>query len=469
MAPMRRLGFLVFDIFIHDTLVHEGRDMENWMIMISGFFGLILGLGVGYWIASAAGDKNAQIREKSFDLEKKNLEDQNHELRKDLATSSESISEYQERATNLEKQKSVLETTLENERKQSQEKLSLLKEAKDQLKLEFESLATKIFEKNSDKFAAQSKVNLDNVINPFKERLSEFHKTVKDTHEKGSKERISLEVQLKDLKGLNQRLSEEAENLTQALKGESKTRGIWGEMVLERVLEESGLRKGVEYETQVNLKDNEGSRYLPDVIVRLPEEKDVVIDSKVSLNAWERTYSSDSDESREKALKDHLLSIRTHVKQLSEKNYQELDAIRTLDYVLMFVPIESAFLAAMELDPGLFDDAFKKRIVIVTPSTLMVTLKTIQNIWRYEQQNQNAKEIARQAGDLYDKFVGFVDSMTSVGTSITKAGSSWEKAFSQLKTGRGNLVGRAEKLRTLGVTTKKELPAEMIEGIEEEV
>jgi DNA recombination protein RmuC len=443
--------------------------MENLMALAFGVVGLIFGLGIGYWISSLAGAKATEAREKTFDVEKQNFQDQIRGLEADLKSVQEKATEVQEHRTTLEKRVSVLETTLNSERLQSQEKLSLLNEAKDLLKIQFENLATQIFEKNSEKFANQSKANLDNVINPFKEKLTEFHKTVRDTHEKGSIERSLLEKQLNDLKTMNQRLSDEAENLTQALKGESKTRGIWGEMVLERILEESGLRKGVEYETQVSLKDEEGSRYVPDVIIRLPEEKDVVIDSKVSLNAWERTYSSDSEEGRKKALKDHLLSIRTHVKQLSEKNYQDLEAIRTLDYVLMFVPIETAFLAAMEQDPGLFDEAFKKRIVIVTPSTLMVTLKTIQNIWRYEQQNQNAKEIARQAGDLYDKFVGFVDSMDAVGTSITKAGSTWEKAFSQLKHGRGNLVVRAQKLKALGVITKKNLSAELVEqGLNEE-
>jgi len=465
----------------------------------------LAGAGLGFWLAKSLSAREKTRLEETHSLEKKGLEEKISDLVKDceekrleLEEKRETISKTQvrnaqlesqneqlnqdlvpelredknqlkmkldssrEELLKLEKEVSVLRTTLDEEREQNSEKLKILEEAKGQLKEQFENLANKILEQNSERFKTQSKENLNTILNPFKEKLMEFHKTVQDTHKEGSNDRLILKEELKRLKGLNERLSEDANNLTNALKGESKTRGIWGEMVLEKVLENSGLHKGREYETQVSVKDEDGSRYLPDVIVHLPEDKDLVIDSKVSLNAWERLCSAQTDQDRETQLKSHILSLKTHIKQLSDKSYEELESIRTLDYVLMFIPIETAFLSAMEHEPGLFDEAFQKRIVIVTPSTLMVTLRTIENIWRYERQNQNAQEIARQAGGLYDKLVGFVESMQEVGKSITRARTSWEKANSQLHEGKGNLVTRAEKMKALGVSTKKSLPTELL-------
>ncbi len=483
--------------------------MDSWIPMIIGPVAALLGGGLGFWFARHQASREITRLEETFSLERKNLEEKlvgfeknlreneveleqqrnensnfreanarltglsdhvNSELIPGLKQEREKLTtdleEKQEELTQLKVTVSSLKTTLDEEREQNQDKLKLLEEAKEQLKDQFKNLANEIFEKNSEKFKIQSKDSLDSIIGPFKEKLAEFHNTVQVTHKEGSKERHTLELQLKNLKTLNERLSEDANNLTSALKGESKTRGIWGEMILEKVLENSGLHKGREYETQVSVRDEEGSRHLPDVIIHLPEEKDLVVDSKVSLNAWERLCSAEDEPEREKALKEHILSLRTHIKQLSVKSYEELEAIRTLDYVLMFIPIETAFLTAMEHEPGLFDEAFKKRIVIVTPSTLMVTLRTIENIWRYEQQNQNAKEIARQAGGLYDKLEGFVQSMQDVGKSIGKADSAWQKAFSQLNTGKGSLISRAQKLKELGVKTKKDLPPELVEQAE---
>ncbi len=257
-------------------------------------------------------------------------------------------------------------------------------------------------------------------------------------------------------------ISEDAINLTNALKGQSKTRGSWGEMILERVLEESGLHKGREYEVQVMYASDEGQRRHPDVIVHLPEGKDIVIDSKVSLTAYEKYCSADTDEKREKRLKEHLISIRTHIKDLSEKRYEELEGITTLDFVLMFLPIEGAFWTAIESEQGLFNEAFNKNIMLVSPSTLLATLRIINNIWRYEDQNKNAMIIAKKAGDLYGKFVGFVEALEDVGQKIGKAQESYKTARDRLSKGKGNLVRRTEELKQLGVKAQKELPAELI-------
>jgi DNA recombination protein RmuC len=285
---------------------------------------------------------------------------------------------------------------------------------------------------------------------------------VEDVYDKESKDRVSLLNEIIHLKTLNERISEDAVNLTNALKGQSKTRGSWGEMILERVLEESGLQKGREYEVQTMYASEEGQRRHPDVIVHLPEGKDIVIDSKVSLTAYEKYCTAGTEETRDKRLKEHIISIRTHIKSLSEKRYEDLEGIRTLDFVLMFLPIEGAFWTAIESEQGLFNEAFDKNIMLVSPSTLLATLRIINNIWRYEDQNKNALIIAKKAGDLYDKFVGFIEALDDVGQKIDKARESYQTARNRLTDGRGNLIKRSEELRQLGVKAQKELPAELV-------
>jgi len=362
----------------------------------------------------------------------------------------------------LQTRMSELDTRLEDERKNAGEKLVLLQEAREQLKLEFQNVANKIFEDKSQKFTEQNKENIEGVLKPMREQLVDFKKKVEDVYDKESKDRISLLTEIIHLKSLNERISEDAINLTNALKGQSKTRGSWGEMILERVLEESGLHKGREYEVQAMYASEEGHRRHPDVIVHLPEGKDIVIDSKVSLTAYEKYCSADTDEKREKRLKEHLISIRTHIKDLSEKRYEELEGITTLDFVLMFLPIEGAFWTAIESEQGLFNEAFNKNIMLVSPSTLLATLRIINNIWRYEDQNKNAMIIAKKAGDLYGKFVGFVEALEDVGQKIGKAQESYKTARDRLSKGKGNLVRRTEELKQLGVKAKKELPADLI-------
>ena len=357
---------------------------------------------------------------------------------------------------------SELETRLEDERRNAAEKLVLLQEAREQLKMEFQNVANKIFEDKSQKFTEQNRENIEGVLKPMREQLLDFKKKVEDVYDKESKDRVSLLNEIIHLKTLNERISEDAVNLTNALKGQSKTRGAWGEMILERVLEESGLQKGREYEVQTMYAGEEGQRRHPDVIVHLPEGKDIVIDSKVSLTAYEKYCTAGTDEKREKRLKEHIISVRTHIKALSEKRYEELEGIRTLDFVLMFMPIEGAFWTAIESEQGLFNEAFNKNIMLVSPSTLLATLRIINNIWRYEDQNKNALIIAKKAGDLFDKFVGFVEVLDDVGQKIDKARESYQTARKRLIEGRGNLVRRTTELQQLGVKAQKELPEGLV-------
>ncbi len=444
--------------------------------------GTILAVIAGVLIGIVGGllflvGKNRQLVELKADI--KALEDGAEAFREKLSAEAERRAVAEEKSSRvpgleegLDKEKqengelqtklSELETRLEDERRNSEEKLILLQEAKDQLKMEFQNVANKIFEDKSRKFTEQNKENIEGVLKPMREQLLDFKKKVEDVYDKESKDRVSLLTEIIHLKTLNERISEDAINLTNALKGQSKTRGAWGEMILERVLEESGLQKGREYEVQTMYASAEGQRRHPDVIVRLPGGKDIVIDSKVSLTAYEKYCTADTEEKRDKRLKEHVISIRTHIKTLSDKRYEELEGISTLDFVLMFMPIEGAFWAAIESEQGLFNEAFDKNIMLVSPSTLLATLRIINNIWRHEDQNKNALIIAKKAGDLYGKFVGFVEALDDVGDKIGKAQDAYLKANNRLSKGKGNLVRRTEELKQLGVKAKKELPEGLV-------
>ena len=308
-----------------------------------------------------------------------------------------------------------------------------------------------------------NKSSLETTLNPLKTQLGDFRKKVEDIYDKETRDRVSLRVELEQLKNLNTQLSEDAINLTRALKGDKKAQGNWGEVVLERVLEQSGLRKGSEYDTQVSLKTEGGSRRFPDVIIRLPDNKDVVVDSKVSLVDYEQFVNAESDVEKEAALARHVSAIGNHISGLSIKAYEKLEGIRSLDFVLMFIPIESAFSAAYDANPEMFMRASDKQIVIVSPTTLLVTLRTIQTIWRYEYQNRNAEKIAAQAGGIFDQLALAIESLDDVGRSIDKAKESFDQAHKRLSTGRGNLVRRVRQLEELGARNKKKLPASVLE------
>lgn len=334
----------------------------------------------------------------------------------------------------------------------------------EKLRTQFENLATKILDETTKKFTDQNKVNLNNILDPLGVKIKEFEKKVNDTYVKGTKERSTLAEQIKNLSELNIRMSKDAVNLTKALKGDSKTQGDWGEFKLEMILEKAGLMNGVHYSTQGSFQDEEGKHKRPDVIVNLPEGKCLVIDSKVSLTAYANYYQSEDDEEREGHLKDHVTSMRNHVQDLSSKNYQKLYQINTPDYVLMFVPIEPAFMLAIHADQDLMAWAVeKKNIVIVPTSTLLATISMVSSIWKQEDQKRNVLEIARQGGALYDKFVGFVDDLINVGKRLKSAKDSYDGAMNKLSTGKDNLVRKTENIKALGAKTSKSLPDSLIQ------
>lgn len=328
---------------------------------------------------------------------------------------------------------------------------------------EFENLASKILEEKSRKFTDQNKENLDIILTPLKERISEFEKKVNEVYISETKERSALAEQLKYLHELNKQMSEEANNLTRALKGDTKTQGNWGEFILESILEKSGLEKGREFVIQSTIRSDDGSNLRPDVIINLPDNKSMIIDSKVSLTAYESYCSAEENGLKEKSASEHIHSIRRHIKGLSPKEYQNLYGLNSLDFVLMFIPIEPAFALAVQNDPALFYDAFEKNIVIVSPSTLLATLRTISSIWKQEKQNRNALEIAKKGGELYDKLSGFVDDLIEVGTRMKKANESYEGAMKKLSEGRGNIISRAENLKLMGAKASKSIDQRIID------
>jgi DNA recombination protein RmuC len=358
------------------------------------------------------------------------------------------------------------EILLQQERIQQQDKLLLLQNAREQMSLEFKTLANEILEQKGKSFSENNQVQIQNLLKPLGDKIQMFEKKVEDTYDKESKQRFALEKEIKSLLELNARISVDAVNLTKALKGESKTQGNWGEVILERVLEKSGLERGREYEVQVSLKDDSGSRNQPDVIVHLPEGKDVIIDSKVSLKDYEAYFSETDDKQRAVYLKQHIQSVRGHIKELSSKHYQNLKGIRTLDFVLLFLPVEPAFTLAVQHDEALFTEAFSQNIILVGPSTLLATLRTIQSIWRFEYQNKNALAIAESAGKLYEQFVAFTQELEKIGDHLDKGHQAWENACKRLSHGRGNLVRQVETLKKLGAKTGKSIGEKWIEDEE---
>jgi DNA recombination protein RmuC len=357
-----------------------------------------------------------------------------------------------------------LEAALDSERKQGLGRIESLNEAKEALTSQFKNLANDILEDKSKRFTEQNVASLDALLKPLQTKLSEFKEQVNTSYGNEARERFALKSEIERLANLNLRMSDETRSLTQALKGDSKVQGNWGELVLESILESSGLRKGEEYLVQDSHTQTDGSRLQPDVVVKLPEGRSLVVDSKVSITAYSRHAESSDPVVAEQELMAHIQSLRQHIQGLSSKNYSALYGTGSVDFVLMFVPIEPAFLLALKTAPNLYQEALAKNIVLVCPSTLMATLRTVAHLWRQDSQNRNALEIAKQCGTLYDKFVGFVDDLEKLGQRLDQAQTSYHDAFSKLKSGKGNLIRTAEKVRELGVKPSKNLSAPLIES-----
>ena len=396
----------------------------------------------------------------------------------DLAVSDEKLKQFQNKESEFRQLQQLyvesktknaeLQTRMSEQVKNAEEKLTLLKDAEIRLNNQFENLAGKIFDKRNRQFTEHNKTSLDHIVRPLREQLGEFKQRIETVYDNENKDRSSLREEIISLRRDTAQMNQEALNLTRALKGDKKTQGNWGEMILETVLEKSGLRKGIEYETQGAFRDEDNKLFKPDVIVRLPEDKDIIIDSKVSLVAYELHCSTDDDAESVAALKQHTEAVRSHIKGLSAKDYSGLKGLRTLDFVLLFMPIEAAFIAAFQADERLFTDAFEHKIIVVTPTTLLATLRTIENIWRYERQNENARAIADKAGIVYDKIRGFVEDLDKLGKQLSTVHTTYDGVMNKLTRGNGNLIRQASSFVDLGVKVKKTMPKNITEqaGVE---
>jgi len=425
--------------------------------------GLVAGALGGWLIARFKASADAQASLTGLVVE----QEKNKSLQGQVTELSDKLQLERQRVEDLNRTLSTTEANYKNLEERLDERKKEVAELQDKFTKEFENLANKILEDKSKKFTDLNKTNLTDLLNPLKEKISDFEKKVELSHKDSIDRHSALREQIINLKELNQQITKEAGNLTKALKGDSKAQGNWGEYILESILEKSGLVKGREYLVQESITTDDGKRLQPDVVIKLPENKNIIIDSKVSLVAYERFVSS-AEEDTTAYLKQHILSLRQHIKGLSEKNYQTLYSIGSLDFVLLFVPIEPAFSTAAQHDREIFNDAFEKNIVIVSPSTLIATLRTIASIWKQEQQNKNTVEIARQATALYEKFKGFTDDLIELGNQLRRTQNSYEGAMNKLSTGTGNLVKRVEEFKKLGIKPSKNIDQRLLDRSEDE-
>ena len=426
----------------------------------------VIGLFIGKLISKLQIEKEKSSSEK----EKNTLEIQNNTLNQSVINLETKLEELQSELKFIQKEKESLisdKTRLETEFKNTSEKLhdnkGELEKLNEKFTKEFENLANKILDEKSSKFTEQNKENIKNILNPLQEKIKGFEDKVEKTHKESIDYHAALRQQILGLKELNQQMSKETLNLTKALKGDNKMQGNWGELVLERVLEKSGLEKNREYFVQQSFTNDDGKRVLPDVVIHLPDNKKMIVDSKVALVAYEQYINAEDDDLKERFLKEHINSLKRHVEQLSDKKYEDLYKIESPDFVLLFIPIEPAFAVALNADTNLYNKAFEKNIVIVTPSTLLATLRTIDTMWNNEKQQRNALEIARQAGALYDKFQGLLTDLITIGKRIDDSKKEYSSAMNKLVDGRGNIITSIEKLKKMGAKAKKALPEKIIE------
>ncbi len=460
-----------------ETLLNNPSPELLWLLGLAALAGVAL--ASGFWLArlkvarrrafedGLTRDSDQQMAQRALIEERLDirnrefirLEGQASTLEHQLVITRDDLEKRNRELAKQQAEFAALQARLEESRRGFIEKEQLFKESSENLKKEFELLANRIFERQGE--THQQK--LATVLSPFKDQIVDFKKRVEQIYHTESKDRASLLAEVRNLQKASEQINQEAESLTRALKGDKKLQGNWGEMVLERVLEESGLRRGHEYEVQETQRSADGDVKRPDVIIRLPDDKDVVVDAKVSLNDYEDALAAENDEGRQKSIARYLANLRIHVKRLSEQDYDQLQDLRSLDFVLLFVPIESAFTLAMEHDHRLFTEAFEKRIVIVSPTTLMMTLRIIHNVWRYEKQNRNSQEIARRAGALYDKLRVLIEEMDQLGKQLGTVERTYQSAYNKLTTGRGNLVRQVEQFRELGAQVKKPIAKEVVE------
>ena len=433
----------------------------DFMSLIFLVVGLAIGLPVGWMIFKVRNNSSVPQSEELKIQLKLELE-RTKKLSEELQQLNDELRREREEVLHLNNQHSTLKANYQNLQTRLEEQKGELSQLQDKFTSEFKNLANEIFEEKSKKFTDQNKSNLSELLNPLGQKLSEFEKKVEQTNKESLERSTALREQIIGLRELNDRMTKEAENLTKALKGDVKMQGNWGEVILERILEKSGLEKDREYFVQETMHSEEGRRLRPDVIIKLPDNKNLVIDAKMSLIAYEKYMNTEDEQEKEQHLKDHILSVKAHVKGLAEKNYHQLFDGGSLDYVLMFVPIESAFALVVQHGGELYNEAHEKSIIIVSPSTLVATLRTVSSIWKHEYQNRNALEIARQGGALYDKFKAFVDDLVEVGKSLDKSKQQYGQAMNKLVEGKDNLIRKTERLKELGSKTSKSMDDKLL-------
>ena len=440
------------------------------LLLVSALAGFVVALVIHFLLRHAANKKSESLRDglSASIAEQQGLQVKVTGLTAQLEKVESELQRQRELNGVIGNENAALKSRLESEQRRFQEQLQLLQETRENLNREFENLANRIFEEKQQSFTQSSKQSLEATVNPLRQEITAFRKKVEDAYEKENAERNRLIGQVEELQKQAQRVSEDAVNLANALKGQSKFQGNWGEIILERLLEESGLTQGREYETQVTLKTEEGQRRNPDVVVHLPDQRDIVIDAKVSLTDYERYCREEQLDRKQQFLKQHIASLRAHINGLNRKAYEQLVGVNSLDFVLIFVPIEAAFMLALEQDHTLFRDAYDKGIILVSPTTLLATLRTIHNIWRYEAQNRNAEQIAENAGKLYDQLVLVAESLEETGKYLDRTQQAWQTTRNRLVEGRGNLVKRVEEFREMGARARKQLPKNLLDDAEQQ-
>lgn len=450
--------------------------MNPVFVVILVFVALFIGIFIGRMLVKASKSSEQSVWEEKlnqatlryeqlkeqFEQQRKSLENQIQQL---LSDKEKLVSEKQSLLVNLSRRETEFENLLQKNAEQKQE----VEQLQEKFTKEFENLANKILEEKSSKFTEQNKENIKNILSPLQEKIQTFEKKVEDSQKENIGIHASLKEQLLHLQNQNLKITQEAENLTKALKGDSKMQGNWGELVLERVLEKSGLERDREYFVQQSMVSENGNRMMPDVVIHLPDNKKMVIDSKVSLTAYERYVNEEDLALKNTYLREHISSLKRHIDQLSDKNYHDLYRMDSPDFILLFIPIEPAFAVAINHENNLYNKAFEKNIVIVTPSTLLATLRTIDSMWTNQKQQENAYEIARLAGSLYDKFEGFVADLIKIGKKMDEAKTEYSGAMNKLVEGRGNVITTIEKLKKMGAKTQKSLPENLLRRAEDNV
>ncbi len=437
---------------------------ESLLSVLSFITALAIGIFLGKLLFTAQSKSEKSSLEEKINGLFQQIENFKNQLNQTIQERESIRTEKESLAIQLSKKETDFENLWERNKEQKEE----VEKLQDKFTKEFENLANKILEEKTSKFTEQNKENLKNILTPLQDKIQLFEKKVEDTHKESIDYHAALRQQIIGLREMNEQMSKETLNLTKALKGDSKMQGNWGELILERVLEKSGLEKGREYEVQQSFVTEDGNRVFPDVVINLPDGKKMIVDSKVTLTAYERYVNEENENDKAQYLKEHVISLKRHVDQLSEKNYHDLYQMESPDFVLLFIPIESAFALALNEDTSLYNKAFEKNIVIVTPSTLLATLRTIDSMWTNQKQQENALEIARQAGALYDKFEGFVTDLVKVGNKIKDSKTEYDNAMSKLVDGSGNLINRVENLKKMGAKAKKSLPENILQRAEKD-